>query len=84
MVNVKRLKEIFPEPPMVAYQQHSNLKSMMARAELPDGIIKKQCFFNDKIGKTNSSKLTVILHNQEKVVTNTIKHLPYLLFNSTI
>ena len=37
MTREKRLKEIFPKPPMVAYQQHSNLRSQLVRAKLPNG-----------------------------------------------
>ena len=37
MTKETRLREIFPEPPMVAYQQHSNLRSLLVRAKLADG-----------------------------------------------
>ena len=37
MTRETRLREIFPDPPMVAYQQHSNLRSMLVRAKLPSG-----------------------------------------------
>ena len=37
MTREKRLKEIFPQPPMVAYQQHSNLRSLLVRAKLSGG-----------------------------------------------
>ena len=37
MVKEKRLLEIFPKPPMVAYQQHPNLKMMLVKAKLPSG-----------------------------------------------
>ena len=37
MTKEKRLKNIFPEPPMVAYQQHANLKSLLVRAKLSEG-----------------------------------------------
>ena len=37
MVKEKKLLEIFPEPPMVAYKQHANLRSMLVRAKLPNG-----------------------------------------------
>ena len=32
MTKEKKLLEIFPEPPMVAYQQHANLRSMLVKA----------------------------------------------------
>ena len=41
MVKEKRLKEIFPKPPMVAYQQHPNLKSMLVRAKIPSGKVNR-------------------------------------------
>ena len=34
MVKEKRLLEIFPEPPMVAYQQHANLRNLLVKARL--------------------------------------------------
>ena len=34
MVKEKRLLRIFPKPPMVAYQQHQNSKSMLVRAKI--------------------------------------------------
>ena len=37
MVKEKRLMKIFPKPPMVAYQQHPNLKSMLIRAKITSG-----------------------------------------------
>ena len=36
MTREPRLKEIFPEPPMVAYQQHTNLRALLVRAKLAD------------------------------------------------
>ena len=35
MTQNKHIKEIFPMPPMVAYKQPPNLKSMICRAKLP-------------------------------------------------
>ena len=37
MTKEKRLKEIFPQPPMVAYQQPPNLKSLLVRAKIATG-----------------------------------------------
>ena len=41
MVKEKRLMKIFPKPPMVAYQQHQNLKSMLGRAKIPACNLKR-------------------------------------------
>ena len=35
MVKNKHIKEIFPQPPMIAYKQPPNLKNVLCRAKLP-------------------------------------------------
>ena len=41
MVKNKHIKEIFPQPPMIAYKQPPNLKNVLCRAKLP-----KMCMGN--------------------------------------
>ena len=68
MVRETRLKEIFPQPPMVSYKQHSNLRSLLVRAKLADGSKHRK-----QTGMRECPKGFVTCSNSRLKATNFIK-----------